>query len=498
MRTRSGLYVFKSLAAGLLTSQMLFSLQIYAANHKLYERIKAMADAGYLVVPNEATAINLTGIDSAFYGALFFSLSVGAFLSLGALAGAWIWDRLGGRRRMVLNTLCLPWAACICAVNAKGFCPWITAVFLAAPAVTFGVAIRWMPAEGLDRRRLAAAVLPAAILAGMWLSQMDAHMMIDIRDGLLLSNSLGRNINDFYYRYTLYPAEVFKSMNQKLIKTVGFDAGVKPALQAEIEKRLVDFDYLKMRHPALCDLWIRQAGGLLVLEHDSKSVVQTPVQTFFSQTSRIIAEFSEKTDRWPFYRRFTLTSVLIGLPVLCYMGIYGTAAMIARTLKSRHASFWAAGVCLGAGVVLLAFFYASRPGDLDNDRIPDALGTSRPRNRVAALKTIARKNLEIADYPVYAGLLSSEHAVERYWLVKCLGVSRKPETLALIQNFLDDPQANVACMAFQALGRRGNSRSVEVIVSRIAGLRHGYVQWYAYRALRSLGWRPAILMQKSS
>ncbi len=157
-----------------------------------------------------------------------------------------------------------------------------------------------MPAERLDRRRLAAAVLPAAILAGMWLSQMDAHMMIDFRDGLLLSNSLGRDINDFYYRYTLYPAEVFKSMNQKLIKTVGFDAGVEPALQAEIEKRLVNFDYLKMRHPDFCDLWIRQAGDLLVLEHDSRSVVQTPVQTFFQKTSRIIAEFSEKTDSMAF------------------------------------------------------------------------------------------------------------------------------------------------------------------------------------------------------
>jgi membrane protease YdiL (CAAX protease family) len=87
---------------------MLFSLGIYAANHKLYERIKAMADAGYLAVPGAEADFNMTRINSAFYGALFFTLSVGAFLSLGALAGALVWDRLGGRRRMVLRALCLP------------------------------------------------------------------------------------------------------------------------------------------------------------------------------------------------------------------------------------------------------------------------------------------------------------------------------------------------------------------------------------------------------
>ncbi len=139
MRTRSGIYVSKSLAAGLLTSQMLFFLQIYAANHKLYERIKAMADAGYLVVPNATTAFNLTRIDSAFYGALFFSLSVGAFLSLGALAGAWVWDRLGGRRRMVLSALCLPWVVLYPGGQRKGILSLITAVFLATPAVSLSV-----------------------------------------------------------------------------------------------------------------------------------------------------------------------------------------------------------------------------------------------------------------------------------------------------------------------------------------------------------------------
>ena len=61
--------------------------------------------------------------------------------------------------------------------------------------------------------------LAVSLLGLLWSTQMNGDLYINIRDNLLLSNAPGIHVNDFYYQYTLYPAEVFRNLNQKLIKT---------------------------------------------------------------------------------------------------------------------------------------------------------------------------------------------------------------------------------------------------------------------------------------
>jgi HEAT repeat protein len=44
-------------------------------------------------------------------------------------------------------------------------------------------------------------------------------------------------------------------------------------------------------------------------------------------------------------------------------------------------------------------------------------------------------------------------------------------------------------MAFYGLGQRGDWRAVSEILKRIKTSDHWYNQWYAYKALRALGWK---------
>ena len=74
-------------------------------------------------------------------------------------------------------------------------------------------------------------------------------------------------------------------------------------------------------------------------------------------------------------------------------------------------------------------------------------------------------------------------------LAKALGVSRTPDTRESLHRLLDDPHFNVVCMAMDSLGRRGNRADIPLIVSKIEASHNWYEQWYAYRALRRLGWR---------
>ncbi|MBW1848739.1 MAG: HEAT repeat domain-containing protein [Deltaproteobacteria bacterium] len=86
-------------------------------------------------------------------------------------------------------------------------------------------------------------------------------------------------------------------------------------------------------------------------------------------------------------------------------------------------------------------------------------------------------------------MLKSAHVPELYWLVKALSVSRKAETYDDLLTFLDNPHPNVVCMAFYALGRRGDKSAVKRILKTIEKSDHWYCQWYAYKALRTLGWK---------
>jgi HEAT repeat protein len=77
---------------------------------------------------------------------------------------------------------------------------------------------------------------------------------------------------------------------------------------------------------------------------------------------------------------------------------------------------------------------------------------------------------------------------ERYWLAKVLGSSRSMKSYQLILRLLDDPQPNVVCMAMFSLGRQHQPNAEHEILRRIKTYDHWYVQWYAYKALKRLGW----------
>jgi HEAT repeat protein len=115
--------------------------------------------------------------------------------------------------------------------------------------------------------------------------------------------------------------------------------------------------------------------------------------------------------------------------------------------------------------------------------------SDRLHSRIAALKYILRNKIDIAGFPDYQNMMESRHIPERYWLAKALGGSRTPETREYLHRLLDDPHFNVVCMALDSLGRRGNRADVPRILGKIETSHNWYEQWYAYRALRRLGWQ---------
>ena len=485
-------YAARALLLGLLVAQVIATIQVYLSNLDLYRSLSAIQAAGYLTIPNQRTMSSLQNFGPAFLGGLFFTLSLGVGLSLLSLAAAWMWHRLFSRSKPVLIILVLFWVGSVAMLNSRGFSIGATCYFLAIPPVVFLATLRWIPPPSGQRVWIHRMVhtIPVAVLALMWTSQLDSRLFVDFRDLLLLSNPVGTKINDFYYDYTLFPAEVFKSLEQKLLKTCSLRNFEKGSLLARVERELLSYDYLNVGTNDAADLQVVLNGNMLVFNHGERTILQTTPADFLAQPGAVLHEFSTKSDKQGIFRQLTFRSLVIGLPLALYLLLHALIRLLCCLfLDVRTSSLIASALCLIVGLSILIPFLYMRGASSEFENVPQALASESWQETVAALRIIEQKGLEVSSFQPYPRLLTSPHIAVRYWLVRGLAVSRRPQTYKDLLAFLDDPHPNVVSMAFYGLGQRGDWRAVSEILTRIKTSDHWYNQWYAYKALRALGWK---------
>jgi hypothetical protein len=315
-------------------------------------------------------------------------------------------------------------------------------------------------------------------------------MFLDIRDNLLLSNRFGTQINNFYYKYTLYPAEVFKSLDQKTLKTCNLKLIKEKTISQLLERELLNHDYLPVDENVAVDLKISKEGNIFNFENNGKTILQTSLKDFSIKSGSVLREFSLKCDRYQFFRQFTFFSILVGLPLLLYFIIYTLFYLSFNFyLDSNISSLISSVICLTIGIALLIPIHYAKKEKIDVTNLAEILESKRWQENVAALKFIRQKKIEIGYYQAYEKMLKSPHIQVRYWLTRALGVSRQYKTYKDLFTLLDDPHPNVVCQAFYALGKRGDIKVIKKIINRIETSDHWYKQWYAYKALRALGWK---------
>jgi hypothetical protein len=477
---------------GLLMAQILATIQVYQSNLELYATVSAVNAAGYLAIPNQQVMGSLQNFTPAFFGGLFFTFTIGAGITLGTMAAAWIWVRVFLRHKFLLFFFLTAWVGILILVNIHGFCLMPTLYFLLLPPVLFKLSARresyWDRSSSRIRRLV--YLIPIPLLALLWFTQFDSAMFLDLRDNLLLSNILGRKFSDFYYIYTLYPAEAFKSLDQKIIKTWGHENSQTRSINLSLQNRLTANGYLLLPDTAKVDLKIIQKEDNLEFRSGEHMIFQIPLNQFLSDSQKNLQKFSQRIDRNTSFRQFTFLSLLIGFPVLIYMVLHAVLYYLFFLFLDRKAAALTASImCLLIGIIVLVYFQLNRSGNIDFKSISQALESENWQTRVAALKTIQQKKLEIADYTAYPRLLKNRIPQERYWLVRTLAFSRRSGTYDDLLTFLDDKNTNVRCMAFYALGLRQNPSAIKPILERIKISDNWYSQTYAYSSLRSLGWK---------
>jgi hypothetical protein len=287
----------------------------------------------------------------------------------------------------------------------------------------------------------------------------------------------------------MYAAEAYKPLSMKRQKTCSlWEFKERTDLQS-FEDRLLDYDYIVLDTDRV-DMKIVNRGDELIFQNRGKEILRTAKEHFLSDPSSTLNLFSESIDKYSFLRGFTYISLLTGFPIMLYLLAHAVFRSILSFLNyPTTALIIASLLCLLTGVALFIPVHKGRVTGNNIQDIEGSLRSERWQDKVTALRKIQEEKLEIADYQDYLDIVDSPHIPVRYWLARALGASEKSENYNVLLLLLDDPHPNVVCQALYGLRQRGDNRTADMIIQRMRGSLHWYVQSYAYSTMRNLGWK---------
>ena len=479
----------KILLMGLVAAQVIGTLHVFFSNKGFFEQTTRLLEAGYLTVPNSVTLPQANTLVTAFAGGLFFTLTIGCFLSLVSFIYTWIWCRFFDKRAWMLLPGLLIWATILWLLNRAVLLPMASAYFFFIPPIVAIATLKsWQKSpDMLHLRQMMICFVPVIILTVVGLATASSQLFINFRDKILLSNPVGIKINDFYYKYTLYPAEIFKPFEKKLIKSSRLEYIDDKPLSYRIERILLLYDYLPVAG-VKSDLVLSTTDKQINFFHNDALILSVSPKEFLARPYAFFKAFSDKTDAFKFFRRVTFFGLLVGLPLCVYVIFFGILQLTVSLFTGRlAASISASVICLILGFGMI--FLLQPRQFLENKPLAEQLMSENKFQRTAAIKEVLKKKLDITQYPIGEMHLKSAYMPERYWLAKALSVSRRKRAETYLLKLMDDPSVNVRCKAYQALGGRKNRAYIPVLMQALENSNHMYAQLYAYNALKELGWR---------
>ncbi|RPJ81641.1 MAG: HEAT repeat domain-containing protein [Deltaproteobacteria bacterium] len=484
------------LLIGFIAAQFLSTVDIFFSNAVFHDTLKAVHDAGYLAVPNMIVAQSLTCFSSAFNGGLFFSFTSGLSLTILTVFAAWIWYILFHKSRPALIILVLIWAASILIINQNGLSSLITSYLILIPCTIFPVFGKLFPDHIRSSSRPVlfthiALFMLFSISIG-YFSQGKAERFLDIRDFLLLRNPTGSKLNAFYYDNSLYSANYFKSYSQQLIKTCDLNSIQDEHLKQKLSHIFKRFDYIPLPASVQADLTLIIQDNKINFFHQNKAVLAVSVNDFLNSPKQWIKQFESNTDQHGIFRMITMASLLFTGAVLLYSIFFLLPFLLIRLFAAPFtATILASLIC----ILTLFLLFAGSTGNKNftSEQISTVLASEDSTARIRVLRYVVDHKMDITLFPEYKTLINDGTTPERYWIAKSLSIRDTENNREDLHKLLTDKHFNVVCMALYSLGKLGKKGDIPIILDTIRTSPNWYVQWYAYKALRNLGWQQKIL-----
>lgn len=487
------------LIVGLSFFHLFSTIQVYLSNIDLFHTLESVRNTGYLLMPNKFIMEKLKDISVACAGGVFFTLSVGTFTVLVSFLAAVLYFRTTTIKKYAMAVIAVVVSGLVISVNYRGLCLVETLSFLFVPAAVFFL-YKVLLSEDSEKPKpilLATHFVPVFILAVFLLIatiNSSNKIFLDFRDNILMSNKAGMVINDFYYNYTLYPARVFKPYLQRTPKVCAIETEKMSADVKRIEHRLLQNDYLVVDKTEKPDFILRKDQRDLSLIYKGKLIIETTAPIFSSKATTLLKEFSQKTDKYHFYRQITALSLKTGFPLFMYtlmhFVFFTFGHIVFSTFTQKNKAAWFASLCcLTIGALTFLFIFSSENYEVSEETLPQILQSENVKERIAGLRLIANKKLDISRYATYDTSFADNSVPEKYWFARSLENSSDSVSYNTLIKFLDDPNQNVVCQALYSLGAKRKKETITIIIDHIKTSKDWYAQWYAYRALKRLRWK---------
>jgi len=453
--------VFLTQLWGLLCGGALGALRTHQATVHLLAKNRLLDAAGLPPLPGAGHWDIMASSAPAWAGALFFGLSLG--LGTGSLCAVWCRLTRGtpgaAGRWLPWLVLALPLPAL--AAGDPGLAGCVLAVVLGSLAVHRAARqphpLRW---------RLALLALCAVGLAPWALAPEGAFTRL--RDQVLFASPAGLALDQFYYRWTLYPAEVLKP----LAATTQPVAAISPGLSPQ-QRRL--WCTQAQRFGVLCVDAAAQVPGadFTVAAESGATVLRTggtglPWPADGTDHRELWQQFSTATDPSGALRRATGLALFVGCPLGLVWLLTSLTLGLAEgfPLRSRRPAAVLLATTIATGVAATGW----------TDAEIAALRTKLTTPPHATPEDLARH-------------LRSARVFERFYAARSGYQSGLAGAGALL-DALGDPVINVRYAAAEAMGQVGGETVRQALTELLQQPEEWYVKERAYAALRRRGWPP--------
>ena len=482
---------------GLCISQIIATYHVYMSNQQLASQIQSLHDSGYLIVPNLLVLPQLQSFNAAFVGGLFFTGTIGLGIVSVVLFVSWFWIKVTQKSSVFLIILFAQWLIAIYYANINGWSAFTLYLCIMLPVLAaINAKIPDTSSTLIPNPKLFWSVpVIFMIITGLCTSR--SVSFISIRDYLLLSNDFGYQLNDLYYHYTLFPGEIIKPFKLKQQKTCYIFTQSNDARRyiKSIERKCILYDYLIIQDPKQADVILTIDPPNILFQTCNKMVKKTDIFNFMRKTRSVFSDFSNQTDRNNFFRTCLFLSLIISAPILCYIlliqGLFGIF-YLARLPVLVCQCLVVGIMCTGIGLIIMQM-PQKLPDNVTQKQWHNLLKKTYAqkdwRQAVVLLKSEQFKSAANDHDLALKWLKQTDHPVLKYWLIRFLSNSKIFTDNTVFLNHLSDPNVNVACQALYAMGRQQDKTLISPIKTFIQSCPHWYIQMYAYRALKRLGWR---------
>lgn len=442
---------------------------VRGSNLFLLEKTRAIAEAGFLALPNPVTQPALNSWEAALCGAMFFTVTSGAFSLAGALVAPFLYRQGVLSRKTATGLHGIFLVGCLLSLGIRSE----TSPLLLG---TIGAYLVLLPkGTQTTEPRLKPFLFHTLIPLALALCIAGTHMVLPrglfsgFRDAFLFDNPAGNTVRHFYYTYTLFPAEAFKAMSQKSQLTLTLE-GESPETLSAIRR---------LGHLPLpggpTDYTLKPQRDTVTFEK-SGATHTVAAGDFLRKPVKAFRAFSATADPFGPLRSFTWFSLFTAFPLLFYLLFHTSVTLALGFFLPLPTATRVATVTVASCALLFVALLA--------------VGLSLPDSTTRALDALSwTKTQKTTAGEVISRAAAHPSTLVRYRAALAAPRIRDPRLRRHILATLSrDPDTNVVCQALGAMGQTKDSTYLIPLEEAVRTRPEWYVQWYGYRAMGRLGW----------